>query len=551
MRRRVRDLGVLVLVWMGVTVPFLDKAYHIDDTVHVLQAEHIAAHPTRPLEMEIFWFQWPEWLADSNPITPPTWPYELAAATALFGSGEIAFNSLAALHLLVLGLAVFCLASRMVERPLLAALFVITAPAAVVGRNLMLDVPMLSYLVAGLAAVVAGVEDDRIEVSIAGALVIGIASITKLPGIVGVPVLLVYLALCGRLGWLPLVGLASAPLALWYAYQLAATGGIDLLRPRGGGGFEPQHSFATAAIVGWGHVPFWGGTVFTGAGYLAALAIGRRRLAVLVGLAGVLAALLAGWLAGLAGSPPPGQPGDEPGVPFALVLVFTCGGVALVVGAAAGARRLWRAGGTKRPLAGLLVAWAMGHVAFALAGAWEMNVRMAFLSAVPATILCLAAVEGVVASSTMPRRVSAAVLGMLVAGTVISLLLARAAAEWADGYRRVAAEIAPAHPEGRVWFVGHWGFQHYATAGGMIAYSPRDDRLAPGDFLVVPLAVARQDVPEAVARRLSLVERHTITPALPLRTMGGGGGFYSTGWGAMPWGWSRQPADMVMVMRHD
>ena len=89
MNHRVRDLGILALVWLGVTVPFLDKAYHIDDTVHVLQAEHIAAHPTRPLEMEIFWFQWPEWLANSNPITPPTWPYELAAATALYGSGEV------------------------------------------------------------------------------------------------------------------------------------------------------------------------------------------------------------------------------------------------------------------------------------------------------------------------------------------------------------------------------------------------------------------------------------------------------------------------------
>jgi hypothetical protein len=379
--------------------------------------------------------------------------------------------------------------------------------------------------------------------------VIGIASITKLPGIVGVPVLLVYLVLCGRLGWLPLVALASGPLTLWYAYQLAATGGIDILRVRGGGGFEPRHSVATAVTVSWGHVPFWGGAVFTGAGFLAALAIGRQRLAVLVGIAGALAALLAGWLAGRIGSPVAGQP--EPGAPLGLELAFTCGGVALVAGAAMGAWRLWRAGGDKRPLAGLLVAWAMGHVAFALAGAWEMNVRMAYLSAVPATLLCLAAVEGVIASSAAPRLVAAAVVGILVVGTVASLQLARADAEWADGYRRAAGAIAQTHPGQRLWFVGHWGFQHYATAAGMMAYSPRDHRLAPGDFLVVPLGVSRQDVPEAVARRLRLVARRTITPALPLRTMAGGGGFYSTGWGPMPWGWSREPADVVMVLRYE
>jgi hypothetical protein len=545
MNRRMRDLAVLALVWMGVTLPFLDKAYHIDDTVHVLQAEHIAANPTRPLEMEIFWFQWPEWLADSNPITPPAWPYELAAATALCGSGEKILNSLAAFHVLMLGIAVYCLAARMLEGPLLAALFVVTAPAAVVGRNVMLDVPMLSYLVAGLAAVVAGVEDERIGLRIAGALLIGVASVTKLPGIVGVPVLLIYLVLCRRLGWLPLAGVALGPLALWYAYQLAATGGIDILRSRGGGGFEPRYSLATAATVGLGHVPFWGGTVFTGVAFLATLTVGRRRLALLVGSAGVLAGLLAGVLVGL------GRQGDESGGSLGLLVPFTCAGVALAVGAAMGAWRLWHAGGGKRPLAGLLVAWAIGHVAFALAGAWEMNVRMAYLSAVPATLLCLAAVEGVVASSVMPRPVMAAAIAMLVVGTVVSLQVARADTEWADGYRRVAGEIARVHAGRRVWFVGHWGFQHYATAAGMTPYSPRDDRLAPGDVLIVPLIVARQDVPPAVERRLTAMEQHTITPALPLRTMTGGGGFYSTGWGPMPWGWSRDPADVVMVMRYD
>lgn len=548
MSRRVRDLGILALVWMGVTFPFLDKAYHIDDTVHVLQAEHIAENPTRPLEMEIFWFQWPEWLADSNPITPPTWPYELAAAKTLFGSArEIVLNGLAAIHLLILGIAVYCLAGRLLECPLLAAAFVITAPAAVVGRNVMLDVPMLSYLVTGLAAVVAGAEEDRIGLGITGALLIGMASITKLPGIVGVPVLLVYLALCARPRWLPLVGLALVPLALWYVYQLAATGGIDILRPRGGGGFEPQYSLATGVVVGLGHVPFWGGTVFTGLGFLAALAIGRRRLAQRVLLVG----LLAGLLAGLPAAAVSGQQGDELGGRLLLLLTFTCGGVALLVGAAAGAWQLWCAGGTKRPLAGLLVAWAVGHVGFALAGAWEMNVRMAYLSAIPATLLCVAALEAVVASATAPRRVVTAVLGVLVAGAATSLLVARADAEWADGYRRVAREIVQAYPGRRLWFVGHWGFQHYATARGMTAYSPRDDRLEPGDFLVVPLAAARQDVPEPVARRLTMVERRTIIPALPLRTMGGGGGFYSTGWGPMPWGWSREPADVVMVMRYE
>jgi hypothetical protein len=246
-----------------------------------------------------------------------------------------------------------------------------------------------------------------------------------------------------------------------------------------------------------------------------------------------------------------GQPGDDPGTPLPMRVAFGCGGVALLAGAVSGAWRLWRAGGIKRRLSGLLVAWMIGHMAFALAGAWEMNVRMAYLSAVPATLLCLAAVEAVAAASSAPGWMTAAVLATLAAGAATSLLVARADAEWADGYRRVAGEIAQAYPGRRLWFVGHWGFQHYATARGMTPYNPRDDRLEPGDLLIVPLNAARQEVPEPVARRLTAVEQHIIAPALPLRTMGGGGGFYSTGWGAMPWGWSSEPADVVVVMRYE
>ena len=125
MTHRLGEIVLLVLLWAGVTGPFLTKAFHIDDTVHVLQAEHIAAHPTRYLDMEIFWFEWPERLVDSNPVTPPVWPYELAAAVALTGGAhEVVLNGLAALHLLVLALSVHSLAGWVLGRPAFAAAWI-------------------------------------------------------------------------------------------------------------------------------------------------------------------------------------------------------------------------------------------------------------------------------------------------------------------------------------------------------------------------------------------------------------------------------------------
>ncbi len=50
-----------------------------------------------------------------------------------------------------------------------------------------------------------------------------------------------------------------------------------------------------------------------------------------------------------------------------------------------------------------------------------------------------------------------------------------------------AAEAArAASPGGKVWYVGHWGFQFYAERAGMVAVDPRTSVLFAGDTLVVP-----------------------------------------------------------------
>ena len=194
MAARTRDLLLLVLLWAAVTMPFLDKAFHIDDPVHVQQAAHILDHPTRPLDLEIFWFEWPERLSRSNPVTPPVWQYELAAGMAAGGVREPVLNAIAAVHVLVLGIGVYVLAARLLRWPLLAAALVVSSPAAVVGRNLMLDIPMLSYLVTGVAASVIAVEDGRPGLAAVGALLVGIATITKLPAVAVLPALSLFLA---------------------------------------------------------------------------------------------------------------------------------------------------------------------------------------------------------------------------------------------------------------------------------------------------------------------------------------------------------------------
>jgi hypothetical protein len=62
------------------------------------------------------------------------------------------------------------------------------------------------------------------------------------------------------------------------------------------------------------------------------------------------------------------------------------------------------------------------------------------------------------------------------------------------GARAAARAIADAGG-GRVWYVGHWGFQYYAEQAGMTPIVPEESVLRPGDWLVMPGdPVVRQDI---------------------------------------------------------
>jgi hypothetical protein len=59
------------------------KPLHIDDTYFTYQAKHIASNPLDPLNVEIFWFQWPRPATESE--VPPVVPHWLVAGIRLFG----------------------------------------------------------------------------------------------------------------------------------------------------------------------------------------------------------------------------------------------------------------------------------------------------------------------------------------------------------------------------------------------------------------------------------------------------------------------------------
>lgn len=97
-----------------------------------------------------------------------------------------------------------------------------------------------------------------------------------------------------------------------------------------------------------------------------------------------------------------------------------------------------------------------------------------------------------------------------------------------------AAFIRARDRDARIWFVGHWGFQHYAERAGMQPVKPNGywrvepSLLKPGDWLVVPERITQQDIVIDGERVEHVVEIHNTDPVpMPLRMVQNYYGGYS------------------------
>ena len=85
MRRR--PVLLLMLLVLGLVLPFVDKPVHIDDTFVLHITDQILRTPLDPFGAEIDWFGhvMPIWRATTN---PPLVSYWLAPVVAAFGDSD-------------------------------------------------------------------------------------------------------------------------------------------------------------------------------------------------------------------------------------------------------------------------------------------------------------------------------------------------------------------------------------------------------------------------------------------------------------------------------
>jgi len=471
-RTVLRCAAPAILLTAACLLPFLNKAFTIDDPWNLLQAEQILKTPLRPMHFEICW-NGTEQCGPQYQMGPTASLMGYALVPVILAGGSerlghfmqlvFACVALAAMASLVLRLG-FSPLQATVAALLLAAM----PPFLSMASTVMADTLALCTSLVGMERLAAWKAERRWPQAVAAGVGLGLAPYAR-PHLV---LLLVVAALflCDGIGlaaWLR--QFRQSPL-LWMPVVLAALLSATLFLATREHGNATVPNFLVGARFLWNNLK----------GYLVYLAIPlpftipwillHARSARWLLLVAPLSLAAAGLLKLYYGDLP-----DAIGLDGWLLL-------AAPVTAAALAHLLWSTWKLRSHRRLFLLLWLL----FPLPAVVYVQFPIKYLlPAAPAMVLLL--LESSPQIST--RLATAGAVLLVVAGTSYSVALLRADNRFAGLAREAARQlVAPYAAAGhKVWSAGQWGFYWYAPRAGAFISKSGGPQAQPGDLLAVGL----------------------------------------------------------------
>jgi hypothetical protein len=428
---------VLIVIVLALRLPFMNQSVQGDDLFYLYGAEHAQIDPWHPTHVSYLFRGDVVTMQGQSHGPLNTWI--LAALLAvLHDVREVPFHLAYALFSVIAALAMWSLAKRFTERPMLATFLFLAVPAFVVnGNTLESDLPFLAFWMSAIALFVRAVDDHSVVALIGAAITSALAGLAAYQAIFLVPILGFYL-IEKRNRWpLAWVVAIAAPMALFGAWQL----------------FERSTSGQLPAAVLAGYMQSY---------QFRALPQELRNAAALL--------VHSGWILS----------------PVLVLAAFTRGpkwrwiAAALAAGAAAiydPHPMFWASAGCGV----LLLAWCFGR---GFVGAWVLlffaGALMVFFAGSARYLLPMAAPVAILAARATSTRTVALGLALQLP---ISLALAVVNYQHADVYRQFAASLSNQIATHRVWIDSDWGLCFYLESEGALPM-PKNQVLQPGDMVV-------------------------------------------------------------------
>jgi hypothetical protein len=520
-----------VLLELFCLLPFLNKAYTIDDPWFLLEARQILKTPLQPMSFEVCWMGNETCLVRAGSTNVGTiqglMGYLLVPVILLDGREWIS-------HLLQIFLA--CVAVvEMVKLSLLLGLD--RRQAAVAGMLLVAIPPFLSMAstampdIAALALGITGLErllvwkqERRWHQAIIASLALGIAPYAR-------PQLAVFIPLGGI--WLlnEFDIRKSAKQSRRHFYLWAPIFGaictlisINIMtRDRGPATGTPNF------LIGRGHIlinllAYFRYLSFPIPFTLVWLAAHWRKAKLLIVLPGI-PILIAHFMVSPSSS-----------------LIHEWPLAAVLYGLAALVDMIYQYLKSRDRIGILLSLWILGPLPVVIYAHFPIKYMVTILPAVVLVLIRLL-------SALSKRRQAAAYGALIISCTAYSLVLLRADADFAEYGRRAAAElIAPYVAKGeKVWYGGEWGFYWYAQEAGARISKPGEPGPNPGDLLAVGLMEGGDATLKRFPNRELIDSRSYDSPHG--RTMGYGAGLYSNSFGNALWVWNPSSTNVYQLWR--
>ena len=510
-RRSLRAAWPALALAAAVLLPFLGKAYTIDDPLFLYQARHVLEDPLHPTAFDVVWSLEPHRMS-ALMASGPGMAYLLVPTLLLGGAEWVAHLT----QLLFLGLAIVATASLVLgiggdEGEARRASLLLAASPAVLGMagTAMPDVAAMALGVLGLERTARFARDERTRDAVLGTVALAAAILCRSH----LAPLVVVAWLAGTRGRRSFIVPIAAVLAAGLMFAVTRD--------------PASHAGAVAVAAGT---------------FVFAPAVLRNVVSFFVHWTLVFPLALP-WL-----------------VMRAKAIVTNPVLYVATAGAWLSMRNNPEVGPQIAALPaglGAAVAWDLAFEALrrrdrvdVMLAAWCLTplVVVPYLHLPSKYLLAAAPAMAITVARRGERIPKVALAVIVVAGTLLGILVLRADARFA-GMGRRAAEVlvAPAVAGGKtVWFNGHWGFQWYAEKAGARPLTATPPHPHWGD-LVIASRHAEGELMSALPNRRLVQAMDDTRPGGRVMSRALHAGFFSNGWGYLPWAWGRDPVDRYEV----
>jgi 4-amino-4-deoxy-L-arabinose transferase-like glycosyltransferase len=539
--RNKAELALLTFATLACLVPFINKAYAIDDPLFLWAGKHIQSHP---LDFFGFAVNWDGKLIPMHVTTknPPPTCYYIALAAAVGGWSEPALHVAFLLPALGAILGTWYTARRLCRQPLGAALCTLATPVFLVSStSVMCDTMALCFWVWAVGLWIEGLETGSWPRLSAAGFLIAASALSKYFGTSLIPLLAAYTLVRSPRQAGKLVALLI-PIAILTGYQLWTKQlyGRGLLLDAAEFAAEVRAQLAPVFwLQGLVILCFTGGCCFS-VGFCAPWMLGRRGMAILAAAAIATGVVIDLWTSSRLFAFIV-MPTFRWGLTAQLALQATLGG--LVLWLAVGDLRKHRDAG-----AVLLALWLLGTAAFAGYVNWTCNGR---------SVLPMVPVVGILIVRRIDDRCELSPTGFprwmwgLVPAVAVALMVAWADYCQAASGREAAVSLVKAHQSRMdpMSFQGHWGFQYYMEGLGNRAVDFAHFQVRTGDLMIIPEKAIGTMFPRPEAAEIIDTVKFSNCPWLTTWDSRAGAGFYGSFFGPMPFVFCPAPTELYGVWR--